>query len=485
MSAERPNIVLFMPDQLRADCLGCFGNPVVQTPHVDALAARGTLFRNAFVNHPVCGPSRVSLMTGWYPHTRGHRTLTHLVKPWEPNLLRYLKASGYNVAWVGQRGDTFAPGVTEESTDFYGWSVQPKQIFGLSPHPEGSKWYDAFYHGRRLDAGVCLDFDEAAVQTAEQWLADGPRRPWVLFVALVFPHLPFEVEDPWYSMYSPADMPAPTRPEECSGKPSYHAAIREKYGLERLAASDWAEIRRTYYGMISRVDSQLGRVLAAVERAGAANDTAVFFLTDHGEYAGDYGLVEKWPSGLESCLLQNPLVAALPRGREGQVAESFVEMVDVLPTLLELAETEARHTHFGRSFLHLLRDPAAQHRRAAFSEGGFRTGDRELFEPVLDGPYRKKAELQRERPETVGKAISLRTGQYTYVYRLYEGDELYDRQADPGETTNLAGLPAHEAVERELRDRVLEWLLETSDVIPWEKDPRFPRVPSGTRAPGR
>jgi arylsulfatase A-like enzyme len=82
--SERPNLLMFMPDQLRADAVGAFGNPVVRTPNIDALAARGTIFSNAFSQHSLCGPSRVSMFTGWYPHVQGHRTLTNLLKPWEP-----------------------------------------------------------------------------------------------------------------------------------------------------------------------------------------------------------------------------------------------------------------------------------------------------------------------------------------------------------------------------------------------------------------
>ena len=92
--ADRPNLLLFMPDQLRADCVGAFGNAVIRTPAIDALAARGTTFRQAFSQHSVCGPSRVSMFTGWYPHVAGHRTLDNLIKPWEPNLLRLLKDAG-------------------------------------------------------------------------------------------------------------------------------------------------------------------------------------------------------------------------------------------------------------------------------------------------------------------------------------------------------------------------------------------------------
>ena len=101
---DRPNFVVFMPDQLRADAVGAFGNPVASTPNIDALAARGTLFRQAFSQHSVCSPSRVSMLTGWYPHVSGHRSLTHLIKPWEPNLMKMLRDGGYNVAWAGAGG---------------------------------------------------------------------------------------------------------------------------------------------------------------------------------------------------------------------------------------------------------------------------------------------------------------------------------------------------------------------------------------------
>src|SRR5215470_18318278 len=105
---DRPNLVLFMPDQLRADALGCFGNPTASTPNYDALAARGTTFTNAFAQHSVCSPSRVSMSTGWYPHVAGHRTLTNLIKPWEPDVLQLLHDAGYLVAWAGARGDSYA-----------------------------------------------------------------------------------------------------------------------------------------------------------------------------------------------------------------------------------------------------------------------------------------------------------------------------------------------------------------------------------------
>lgn len=465
---SRPNLLLFMPDQLRADCTW---SPAVHTPHIDALAERGVSFRDAFSQHSVCSPSRASIFTGWYPHVTGHRTLTHLLKPWEPNLLKLLRESGYHVAWAGQRGDTFAPGMTAASTDEWGFRVRPEGMFHESPYPPEHRYARAFYYGRREADGVALDFDEASVQTAEAMLADRMPEPWCLFVALIFPHPPFHVEEPWFSMHARSDVPLPV---DCdlARKPSFMREIRRDYGTDRLDPDDWREIVATYYGMISRVDAQLGRLLEAVDRIGAADTTLTAFFTDHGEYLGDYGLVEKWPSGQDDCLLRNPLILAGPGVRAGGVCDAPVEMVDLLPTLLELAGTQARHTHFGRSLVPLLADPGAAHRDAAFAEGGFTAAEEPLLERA-SFPYDLKAEIQHRDPVFAGKVASVRTREWTWVQRLYEGNELYDRVADPHERHNRAGEPELEGVERALRDRLLEWMLETSDVIPWDADPRF------------
>jgi arylsulfatase A-like enzyme len=474
-----------MPDQLRADALGCFGNPLAHTPNIDALARRGTRFAEAYVNHPVCSPSRVNLMTGWYPHTRGHRTLTHLVQPHEPNLLRYLKEGGYHVAFAGHRGDMFAPGVTEASTHFCGWTTRPdRNEMSMGPqHPEHSPLYHAFVHGLRPTARNWLDFDEAATRTAIEWLESRPRGPWCLFLPMIFPHLPFEVEPHWYALHEGKAMPPPIAPERSLGKPRFMAALRREAHLDELTPAHWGEIARIYYAMVSRIDDQLGRVLDAVDRIGATARTDVFFFTDHGEYLGDFGLVEKWPSGLDPCLTRNPLIVAGPDARAGVVSDAFVEMVDLLPTMLELAHVEVQHSHFGRSFVSSLADPTANGARTfVCTEGGFRREDEHLFERPA-GEYALKGALQHAEPELVGKAFCLRTRAWSYVWRQYESEELYDRVADPHEMRNLLAdggrAPALESTVTALRSKLLHWLADTSDVVPWQADPRFPTIPYG------
>ncbi len=493
----RPNLVLFMPDQLRADAVGCFGNPVAQTPNIDALAARGTRFTSAWSQHSVCGPSRVSMMTGWYPHTRGHRTLDHLLDEHEPNLLRLLKDAGYNVAMAGARGDVFAPGVTEASTDFCGYLVPPgrdemtQMRNSLSVDRSDELMWRAFYDGDARAGGSptdpYVDLDEATIRTAEQWLAEGTGdgRPWALWVPLIYPHPPFVAPEPWFSMHDRAAVPAPIPASAAVGKAGFIDGLRDAHRWAGLTPDDFDEITATYYGMVSRVDDQLGRLVAAVDRIGATDDTGFVFFTDHGEYLGDYGLVEKWPSGLDPQLTANPLVISLPGRAEGAVCGSLVEMIDLLPTLLDVAETEARHTHFGRSLLPLLDDASLPHRDAAFCEGGFRPSDHDLFESLNRGRYGPKTQLQRDRPDLVGLALGVRTDEWSFVHRREEGDELYDRRSDPDETTNLLSLDdrpaAVDAAAAEMRERLLGWLADTSDVIPWDRHPRNPPIPHGWR----
>lgn len=467
----RPNIVLFMPDQLRADAVGAFGSPVAATPAVDALAARGVRFANAFAQHSVCSPSRVSMFTGWYPHVAGHRTLTNLLKPWEPNLFRLLHDGGYHVAAAGLRGDLFAPGVAADSLDRMGFDGPP-QAFRDPLVPKGHPLRGAMYVGSR-GPDVVVDLDEATIRTAESWLADGLPEPWLLFVPLVFPHPPFGVEEPWYSRHDRAVMPPPA-PPKVGGEPRFMPAIRERLRTREMA-DHWAELAATYHGMVSRVDDQLGRVLAAVDRTGAGDRTVTVFFTDHGEYLGDFGLVEKWPAGVDDCLVRNPLVMAGPGIATGATCEAMVELVDLLPTLCDMAEVEPAHTHFGRSLLCVLTDPEGAgpgHRDAAFSEGGFLVAEEHLLEKA-GGHYDYKGSLQHEDPRLVGRVTALRTPEWTYVRRLYEDDELYDRAADPQEATNLIGDPAHAAVVARLSGRLLDWLQETSDTVPWAEDPRF------------
>lgn len=501
---KRPNYLIFMPDQLRYDSLGITAGPggSVRTPNIDAFARGGTLFTNCFTQASVCSQSRCSMFTGRYPHVSGHRSLENLIKPWEPNMFRSLKENGYHVACLAPRGDTFAPTVTELSVSEYGFLETPNFMPGFAggktgggPPKDESVWGRLFYRGLR-DPDMALDYDEALVRSAVRWLECPPGgKPWVLFMPLVFPHCPFQVEEPYFSMYRRDAMRGlASRPQDKTGyEPRYMRAIRERYGLGAADDAAWREVQATYFGMISRLDEQFGRVMRALDAH--APSTVTFFFTDHGEYLGDHGLIEKWPSGLSESLVHEPLIvggAGLPAGG---IVTAITEMVDLLPTVFELSGIGEHFAHNGKSWVPLLlgqvssssssallssasgdaADGAYRHKQYAFSEGGFLTSE----EPLLEQgryPYDIKGSLQHEDTTLVGKAISARDETWTYVYRLYEPAELYHRHDDPLEMHNLAADPDRCGVVDRFEKAVMRWLVETADVMPWESDARFPQV---------
>ena len=164
----------------------------------------------------------------------------------------------------------------------------------------------------------------------------------------------------------------------------------------------------------------------------------------------------------------------VPGGREGVTHDGLVELVDLLPTLLELGDVEAPHQHFGRSLTAVVHGSDVAVRDAAFSEGGFVPGEEYAIEPLLHGNgLRAQDPSPTRRHHARGPRRVIRTADWTYISRVYEGDELYDRRADPGERVNLCGRAGTEDVAAGLRTRLLEWMLATSDVVPHERDPRM------------
>jgi arylsulfatase A-like enzyme len=419
------------------------------------------------------------MFTGTYPHVSGHRSLENLIKPWEPNMFRSLKENGYHVACLAPRGDTFAPTVTELSLTEYGFLETPEFVpkFGKGGNEKDESIFGRlFYRGLR-EPDKARDYDDAVVRSAISWLKCPPSdKPWVLFMPLLFPHCPFQVEEPYFSMYSRCEMSGPSSIELKTGyEPRYMKTIRERYGTDRATPEIWAEIKATYYGMISRLDDQFGRLIDTIEEYGYWDSTVTMFFTDHGEYLGDHGLIEKWPSGLSNSLVHEPLIIAGANLPQGRIIDVMSEMVDLVPTVFELCGVGEHFAHNGKSLIPVLMKDAVSHKRFAFSEGGFLTSEEPLLEQA-PYPYDIKAGLQHEDTSLVGKAISIRNEEYTFIYRLYEPSELYHRHNDPQELCNIAADPAYTGVARMLEGEMFRWLMESSDFLPWRKDNRFPEV---------
>ncbi|AOA57880.1 sulfatase-like hydrolase/transferase [Acinetobacter larvae] len=473
----KPNFVIIVADQLRADALSIFGNTVVQTPHIDALAQQGIAFSEVFTQHSVCSPSRVSFISGYYPHVHGHRTLVNLIQPNQPNFLKDFKQNGYDVVHIGERGHTFEDQAAEESVSYHGFSntdfnsvksFSIGKIFKTDPidvqnaiakHPLSR----AFYHGKSSDDD--MTFDSACVETVQQWAAKAKtkEKPWLLYVPLFDPHPPFDVEEPWFSMYERETLSLPR--QGYGYQPKYLSALSQMHGWDQYSDADWQEIKAVYYGMVSRLDDNIGKIRQALQKHHLDENTYFVIFSDHGEYLGDYGAVEKWPSGVHECLTRSPLIIAGKDIQQNKQSSALIELIDVFPTLLELAGIESKHRHYGKSFKALLSNPEQQHRHAVFSEGGFNCNEKDILEDP-PYPYDLKGKIQHMNPKLVGKVACIRTQHWSYVWRLYEQHELYDRCEDPHETTNLIDQPEYIEIIHHLRDQLLQWLIETEDEIP-------------------
>lgn len=473
------NFIYFNPDEMRGDLMGCAGHPLIQTPNFDRLAASGVRFDQCHVQHTVCTPSRCSFLTGWYPHTRGHRTLWHCLRPDEPNTFRYLKDAGYEVHWIG-KNDALAPeSFPLSTTKVYDWTHPGSHC---DVPGEGERHYRSFLYGPRNGEPVEAAQLEKVVEFLRTRAPDAP--PFMLFMAWGLPHCPYSVPEPWYSMYKPEDVP-PLRPPAQEGKPAFHHLIRQYRDLDALDEGELRRIMAVYLGMISYVDHLFGKLLDVLDETGLADDTTVFFFSDHGDWAGDYGLVEKWPSGLDDCLTRIPMIVRMPGNKAGHVVAAPTECFDIVPTTLELAGVALEHVQWGRSMLPQLRGAPGDGTRAVFAEGGYDPHEPHCFEGknALDdkllenkhGIYYPKGLQQQEVPASVCRATMIRTAGHKLVRRTNGEHELYDLGADPQECTNVYGRPEFAPVQQALLEAMLDWYIRTADSVPTDADPRgFP-----------
>jgi len=486
---RRPNLVIFNPDQWRGDALGFAGDSGARTPRLDAtVAGDGVGFTRAFCQNTVCTPSRCSFMTGWYPHVAGHRTMFHMLHDHEPLLLDELKKAGYRVWWGGK--NDLIPGQ-------HGWERaadakhRPADLNGPNTHrenawrgdPDGDRWF-SFHYGRiETPEGGLNDGDWAHVRGAIEEIRHGPKdRPFCIFLPISFPHPPYACEEPFFSAIDrDAVPPRAPEPDDWTGKPALLRGIRERQRLHGWSEERWRELRAVYYAMCHRVDHQWGLLVDALKEAGVYDDTAMFCFSDHGDYTGDYGIVEKTQNTFEDALARVPLIVKPPKDVpvKPRATDALVELIDFTATVYDLAGIEPEYTQFGRSLRACLAGEDV-HRDAVFCEGGRLHGELHAMELQStssnapgEGLYwpRIAGQIQDDGPDH-GKATMCRTARYKYVRRLYEDDEFYDLEADPRERDNRIHDPTCRDEILRHKERMLTWYQATCDVVPWEDDAR-------------
>ena len=468
-----PNILIFMADEMRGDSISLEGqvNSIIQTPHLDKLASEGAAFTNCYTVNPVCVPSRCCTFTGQYVHSNGHRSLYQLLQPHEENLFKFLKEKGYEVIWLG-RNDLFDKKSVDQSISK---RIHVRQYsMSENPFPKGHPLRKSFYFGKR-EKQDAIDFDTQLINKAIQYIKSNPKNPFCLYVALNFPHPPYVVEEPFFSKHNRNDISL--IPSKLEDKPKFMKIIQSRYGLNKLGKKDFQEIKATYYGMISRIDSQFGQITTALKEIGEYDSTAIFFLSDHGDYAGDYGLTEKWPNAFQDCLIKVPLLVKIPGIKpKKHLFDDLVQTIDLFPTILKIANIETPYTHFAKNLLPLINEKESNLREEVYAEGGYNLREPQCFEYLIPSPdiplwgiYYDKTNIQEEEPNLVSRAVMVRTKLWKLVIRDKGKEELYDLLKDPTEIDNLIDVEGYEKIILDLKERLLRWFLTTSDNADWRR----------------
>jgi len=440
---RRPNVLLLYTDQQRWDALACAGNTHIHTPHLDRLAAEGVMFANAFCNNPVCMPSRQSMLSGQYPSSLGCCCNGVEMDENIATIHTVLKPYGYHAANIGKLHFK-----NHSNRDHR----QPHPSYGfdtliLSDEPgcyddAYIKWVAARDRGaveacRVSSPPACVGerIEKQPRGTQHPYVFEGPedlthsafvadetieflrrRRDETFFAIAGFyaPHAPLNPPQRLVDMYDPATLPLPEMNE----------------GENRLGLSDdqWRNVKAYYYALVTHVDDQVGRILAALEELGLVDDTIVVFTSDHGEHLGDHGCVQKGAPGLDSCV-HVPLIVRYPAAiAPGRRADELIEAVDIAPTLMDLCGVQTPPIFQGRSFATLLEGESYDERESVFIE-------------------------HRDPFKSSWKTV--RTHAFKYCRSDTGAELLFDLTRDPGELTNLAEDAAHAATLADMRDELL------------------------------
>ena len=432
MPGSRPNILLFMVDQLTAQVLRPYGGNVCKTPNLDALAGRAALFENAYCNYPLCAPSRFSMMSGRLPSRIGAYDNGAEFAASTPTFAHYLRRLGYYTCISGKMhfvGPDQLHGFEERlTTEIYPADFSWTPTAGYADietdderrYAAGTSTVESVLDSAPMARTMQIDYDEDVVHHAVREFfvraRSEDKRPFLMTVSLTQPHDPYVTTQEYWDRYDDAEIDPPRVPHiPLEQRDPHSRSLHVHYGQDRIEISEAAyrRARRGYYGMISHVDALFGRLMAALGEAGFAENTVIVVTSDHGDMLGERGMWFK--KTLYEPAIRVPLVIARP-GRRAQRITAPVSLVDLFPTLLDLADApeDAVSTPLdGHSLMPLFESD---------------TGAREVFVEHIDGG-------------TAAPRVMVRSGSLKLVVSPAYPTLLFDLAADPDERNNLAGLP--------------------------------------------
>ena len=452
-TTEKPNIILLMADQHRGDCVGADGNQTIRTPNLDGIAREGVIFRRAYSSTPTCIPARSALLTGLSPWHHGVLGDGRVAEKYPVEKPRVLREAGYytigigKMHWHPQRNSHgFHKVLLDEAgraespdfrSDYRSWFAS--QAPNLDPDATGIGWND--YRAKAYVLPEELHPTHWTGETAVRFLKTYNRRePFFLKVSFHRPHSPYDPPERFMQLYADADLP-----KAVVGKWAQRYAKRsgKSYRIWHgdLGGEQVRRSRQGYYGSVSFVDEQIGRILEALAQRGWLDQTLIIYTADHGDMTGDHHLWRK--SYAYEASARIPMLMRWPEdllsAPRGQVSMAPVELRDILPTFLDAASAPGAEKLDGRSLLSSIRDEGAKWREYIDLEHDVQYSPANHWNALTDGHDK-------------------------YIFHARDGEEqLFDLDVDPGELNDLASDPAHQDRLRKWRSRLVNHLAERGE----------------------
>ena len=490
--AATKNVLWIMADQLRWDYLSCYGHPTLKTPNIDRLAERGVRFNRAYVQSPICGPSRMSFYTGRYVRSHGATWNGFPLRVGEPTLGDHLREIGVDSVLVGKTH------MIPDTAGMKRLGIDPESIIGVHTaecgftpferddgmHPEGyydknppyedylreqglggdnpwEEWANsAEGDDGELVSGWLMENSNRPARVPEEhsetpyltqrgidFIESAGERPWLCHLSYIKPHWPYIVPPPYHDMYGPEDILPPVRSnaERMTDHPVYRAW--QNHRVCKAFARD--EVRErvipAYMGLVKQLDDQMGVLFEYLERTGRMDDTMIVFSSDHGDYLGDHWLGEK--DLFHDASARIPLIVYDPRseadGTRGTTSDALVEGIDLAPTFLDFFAGDPKpHIMEGLSLDPLLHGKTVTWRDYAISEYDYAT---------------RQTRLELGVDQADARLLMIFDGRWKYIHAEGFRPLLFDLQTDPDELVDLGAEPAHEEERARLHEALFAW----------------------------
>lgn len=438
MSSRKPNILFIQADQLAANALKPWGNKTVKAPNIDKLASEGVVFKNCYCNLPMCAPSRASMHAGKLPFSIGMYDNASEFQAGIPTFAHYLRSMDYRVEMSGKMhfvgADQFHGYEKRHTTEIYpanfAWTVDWSK--GREYRPTNLTMAPI------IESGPCvrslqMDYDDEVVYHGKQALYDFARKqddkPFMLTVSFTSPHSPFVIEQKYWDLYNHNDIESPAvKPLELDemdhlSRNLHYCQARDKFTVtdehRRMA-------RHGYYGMISYIDDKIGELVEVLEKTGLAENTIIIVTADHGEMMGERGMWFK--QHFFEWAAKVPLIIRYPKHWKPSVVSQNVSLVDLMPTMLDLAK--------GSSFDEYASEIDGQSLVPALEGNSLQMSDVIISEFAADG--------------STGPSRMVKKGPWKLMWLEGQDTLLYNVEDDPNELNNLADNSDHQAKRKKL-----------------------------------